>query len=81
MKQKTYTILISLVGLTILFSLLIAKILTDNHTYIKIGSSLLGIFMGISTIITIKRDNQLTWQSSLFLLVSIWFVVNPWLND
>lgn len=81
MKQKTYTILISLVGLTTLFSLLIAKILTDNNTYIKIGSSLLGIFIGISTIITIKRDNQLTWQSSLFLFVSIWFVVNPWLND
>lgn len=81
MKQKTHTILISLVGLTTLFSLLIAKTLTGNHTYIKIGSSFFGIFIGISTIITIIKDNKLTWQSSLFLLVSLWFVVNPWLND
>ncbi len=81
MKRKIYTILTYLVGLTTLLGLLIAKILTDNHTYIKIGSSLLGIFIGISTIITIKNDNQLTWQSRSFLFVSLWFVLNPWFND
>lgn len=80
MKQKTWMILSTLVSLSILIALITATIITGNHLYTKIGSSLLGILMGISVIPEIKKYGKLTWQNSLFLLLGLFYILNPWLH-
>ena len=79
MKQKTWAILITVVTLSILIALITATIITNNHIYTRIGSSFLGILTLLSAIPEIKKDGKLTWPSSLFLLLGLYFVVNPWI--
>ncbi|MDM7645711.1 hypothetical protein QUE93_01545 [Leuconostoc falkenbergense] len=78
MKQKTWAILITVVSF-ILIALITATIITNNHIYTRIGSSFFGILTLLSAIPEIKKDGKLTWSSSLFLLLGLYFVVNPWI--
>lgn len=79
MKQKAYTILITAISLSILIALVTATIITGNRLYTKIGSLFIGILTIISAIQDIKNDNEINWQSSLFLLMGLYFIVQPWL--
>ncbi|MBS1007390.1 hypothetical protein [Leuconostoc suionicum] len=74
MKQKTWMILSTVISLSILTALI-----TGNRLYTKIGSLFIGMLTIISAIPDIKKDGKLTWQSSLFLLMGLYFVVHPWL--
>ncbi|MGL4361993.1 MAG: hypothetical protein ACRCY1_07035 [Leuconostoc suionicum] len=74
MKQKTWMILSTLVSLSILIALI-----TGKRLYTKIGSLFIGILTIISAIPDIKKDGKLTWQSSLFVLTGLYFIVHPWL--
>ncbi|API71418.1 MULTISPECIES: hypothetical protein [Leuconostoc] len=79
MKQKTWMILSTLVSLSILIALITATIITGKRLYTKIGSLFIGILTIISAIPDIKKDGKLTWQSSLFVLTGLYFIVHPWL--
>lgn len=79
MKQKTWIILNTVISLSIIISLLTATIITGNNIYTKIGTSFFGILIGLSIVSDIKKDGKLTWLSSLFLLLGLYFVLNPWL--
>lgn len=79
MKQKTWIILNTVISLSIIIALLTATIITGNNIYTKIGTSFFGILIGLSIVPDIKKDGKLTWLSSLFLLLSLYFVLNPWL--
>ncbi|MCT8388733.1 hypothetical protein D0501_01255 [Leuconostoc holzapfelii] len=79
MKQKKQTIFIIVISLSILIALATANIVTGNHLYIKIGSSFFGILTLLSAIPEIRKDGKLTWPSSLFLLLGLYFIVNPWI--
>ncbi|WP_349515461.1 hypothetical protein [Leuconostoc suionicum] len=79
MKQKTWMILSTVISLSILTALITATIITGNRLYTKIGSLFIGMLTIISAIPDIKKDGKLTWQSSLFLLMGLYFVVHPWL--
>lgn len=79
MKQKTWAILITVVSLSILIALITATIITDNHIYTKIGSSFFGVLTIISVIPDIKKDSKITWQSSAFLIVGLYFIASPWI--
>lgn len=78
-ETKTWMILSTLVSLSILIALITATIITDNRLYTKIGSLFIGILTIISAIPDIKKDGKLTWQSSLFVLTGLYFIVHPWL--
>lgn len=78
MKQKTWTILITVISLSILIALITATIITGNNLYTKIGTSFFGILIGLSIVPDIKKDGKLTWQSNLSLLLSLWFLFSPW---
>lgn len=79
MKERAWTILITVISLSILIALVTATIVTGNRLYTKIGSLFIGILTIISAIPDIKKDGKLTWQSSLFLLMGLYFIVQPWL--
>lgn len=79
MKQKTWIILNTVISLSIIIALLTATIITGNNIYTKIGTSFFGILIGLSIVPDIKKDGKLTWLSSLFLLLGLYFVLNPWL--
>ncbi|MBD9364682.1 hypothetical protein IAP91_04375 [Leuconostoc mesenteroides] len=79
MKQKAWIILITVISLSILIALVTATIITDNRLYTKIGSLFIGILTIISAIQDIKKDGKVNWQSSLFLLMGLYFIVQPWL--
>lgn len=79
MKQKAYTILITAISLSILIALVTATIITGNRLYTKIGSLFIGILTILSVIQDIKKDGKVNWQSSLFLLMGLYFIVQPWL--
>lgn len=79
MKQKAWAILITVISLSILIALITATIITDNHLYTKIGSSFLGILTLLSAVPEIKKDGKLTWSSSLFILLGLYFILNPWI--
>ncbi len=72
-------ILSTVISLSILTALITATIITGNRLYTKIGSLFIGMLTIISAIPDIKKDGKLTWQSSLFLLMGLYFVVHPWL--
>ncbi|KGB49738.1 hypothetical protein LH61_08520 [Leuconostoc mesenteroides P45] len=72
--------LITVVSLTILIVLLTATIITGNRLSTKIGSLFLGILTILSVIPDIKKDGKHTCQNSLFLIVGLYFIVNPWLK-
>lgn len=78
MKQKTWTILITVISLSILIALITATIITGNNLYTKIGTSFFGILIGLSIVPDIKKDGKLTWQSNLSLLLALWFLFSPW---
>lgn len=79
MKPKAWTIISTVVSLSILIALITATVITDNHIYTRIGSSFIGILTILSVIPDIKKDSKLTWQSSSFLIVGLYFIVNPWI--
>lgn len=79
MKQKAWTILITVISLSILIALVTATIITGNRLYTKIGSLFIGMLTIISAIQDIKKDGKVNWQSSLFLLMGLYFIVQPWL--
>ncbi|MGX4592603.1 hypothetical protein JNUCC76_01520 [Leuconostoc sp. JNUCC 76] len=79
MKQKIWMILSTVVSLSILIALVTATIITGNRLYTKIGSLFIGILTIISAIQDIKKDGKVNWQSSLFLLMGLYFIVHPWL--
>ncbi|MGX4594281.1 hypothetical protein JNUCC76_10165 [Leuconostoc sp. JNUCC 76] len=79
MKQKTWIILNTVISLSIIIALLTATIITGNNIYTKIGTSFFGILIGFSIVADIKKDGKLTWLSSLFLLLGLYFILNPWL--
>ncbi|WP_394455637.1 hypothetical protein ACF0HZ_09795 [Leuconostoc suionicum] len=79
MKQKTWIILNTVISLSIIIALLTATIITGNNIYTKIGTSFFGILIGLSIVTDIKKDGKLTWLSSLFLLLDLYFILNPWL--
>lgn len=79
MKEKAWTILITVISLSILIALITATIITGNHLYTRIGTSFLGILTLLSALPEIKKDGKLTWSSSLFLLLGLYFIVNPWI--
>ncbi|MBS1008694.1 hypothetical protein [Leuconostoc suionicum] len=79
MKQKTWIILNTVISLSLIIALLTATIITGNNIYTKIGTSFFGILIGLSIVPDIKKDGKLTWLSSLFLLLGLYFVLNPWL--
>ncbi|MGR8824937.1 hypothetical protein [Leuconostoc mesenteroides] len=79
MKEKAWTILITVISLSILIALITATIITGNRLYTKIGSLFIGILTIISAIQDIKKDGKVNWQSSLFLLMGLYFIVQPWL--
>lgn len=54
-------------------------LITGKRLYTKIGSLFIGILTIISAIPDIKKDGKLTWQSSLFVLTGLYFIVHPWL--
>lgn len=79
MKQKTWTILNTVITLSIIIALVTATIITGNNIYTKIGTSFFCILIGLSIVTDIKKDGKLTWLSSLFLLLDLYFILNPWL--
>lgn len=79
MKQKTWIILNTVISLSLIIALLTATIITGNNIYTKIGTSFFGILIGLSIVPDIKKDGKLTWLSSLFLLLDLYFILNPWL--
>ncbi|MDC2816728.1 hypothetical protein PO181_06995 [Leuconostoc suionicum] len=79
MKEKAWTILITVISLSILIALITATIITGNRLYTKIGSLFIGILTIASAIQDIKKDGKVNWQSSLFLLMGLYFIVQPWL--
>ncbi|WP_349515451.1 hypothetical protein [Leuconostoc suionicum] len=79
MKQKTWTILSTVISLSILIALITATIITGNRLYTKIGSIFIGILTMLSVIPDIKKDSKITWQSNLFLIVGLYFIVSPWI--
>ncbi|MGQ2286275.1 hypothetical protein ACT5YT_03325 [Leuconostoc suionicum] len=79
MKEKAWTILITVISLSILIALITATIITGNRLYTKIGSLFIGILTITSAIQDIKKDSNVNWQSSLFLLMGLYFIVQPWL--
>lgn len=79
MKHKTWIILNTVISLSIIIALLTATIITGNNIYTKIGTSFFGILIGLSIVPDIKKDGKLTWLSSLFLLLGLYFILNPWL--
>ena len=79
MKQKAWAILITVISLSILTALITATIITGNHLYTRIGTSFLGVLTLLSAIPDIKKDGKLTWSSNLFLLLGLYFIVNPWI--
>lgn len=60
-------------------ALVTATIITGNRLYTKIGSLFIGILTILSVIQDIKKDGKVNWQSSLFLLMGLYFIVQPWL--
>ncbi|MGB4825334.1 MAG: hypothetical protein WBP82_10590 [Leuconostoc mesenteroides] len=79
MKEKAWTILITVISLSIIIALVTATIITGNRLFTKIGSLFIGILTIISAIQDIKKDSNVNWQSSLFLLMGLYFIVQPWL--
>ncbi|MGL4363346.1 MAG: hypothetical protein ACRCY1_06080 [Leuconostoc suionicum] len=79
MKEKAWTILITVISLSIIIALVTATIITGNRLFTKIGSLFIGILTIISAIQDIKKDGKVNWQSSLFLLMGLYFIVQPWL--
>jgi len=79
MKQKSRTILITVISLSILIALITATIITGNRLYTKIGSVFIGILTMLSAIPDIKKDGKLTWQSSSFLIAGLYFIASPWI--
>ncbi|MGR8824348.1 hypothetical protein [Leuconostoc mesenteroides] len=79
MKEKAWTILITVISLSILIALITATIITGNRLYTKIGTLFIGILTITSAIQDIKKDGKVNWQSSLFLLMGLYFIVQPWL--
>ncbi|MGB2575330.1 hypothetical protein [Leuconostoc citreum] len=79
MKQKARTILITVISLSMLIALITATIITGNRLYTKIDSVFIGILIILSVIPDIKKDNKIHWQSSLFLILGLYFIASPWI--
>lgn len=79
MKQKAWVILSTVVSLSILIALITATLITGNHLYTKIGSSFFGVLTILSVIPDIKKGSKITWQSSSFLIVGLYFIASPWI--
>ncbi|MGO0155139.1 hypothetical protein ACTL31_06145 [Leuconostoc mesenteroides] len=80
MTQKIWTILNIVISLTIIITLQTATIITGDNIYNRIGTSFFGILISLSIIPDIKKDGKLTWLNIPFLLLGLYFILNPWLS-
>ncbi|MCT4377311.1 hypothetical protein EFS08_09095, partial [Leuconostoc suionicum] len=46
---------------------------------LEIKRSGFSVYEHLSIVPDIKKDGKLTWLSSLFLLLDLYFILNPWL--
>ncbi|MDI6614105.1 hypothetical protein QMA64_05865 [Leuconostoc suionicum] len=80
MKQNIISILIAVISLFIAIALTITSVITGNHLYAKIGSSLLGIVMCFAGVMEIKKDGKVIWLHIAPYLPGLFLILNPWIQ-
>ncbi|MCT4383445.1 hypothetical protein EFM34_09500 [Leuconostoc suionicum] len=80
MKHNIISILIAIISVFIAISLTTTSVITGNHLYAKIGSSLLGVVICFAGVMEIKKDGKVIWLHVAPYLPGLFFILNPWIQ-
>ena len=78
MKQKPFNILLLAIGLSSIVGLVVAYFLTNNMIFNHLAGTVFGLVIIMSNFSDIKKDHKISWSSTLYIGIGIWFILKSW---